>query len=76
MTDVGERGQCRACKKVVLWARTTKNKLMPVDPGEVEGNANLVLSRDMFNVLRVDVVKPGEGKHVAHFATCEKRVQS
>jgi hypothetical protein len=76
MTDVGERGQCRACKKVVLWARTSKNKLMPVDPGEVEGNANLVLYRDLLKVLRVNMVKVGEGKHVAHFATCEKRAQS
>jgi hypothetical protein len=73
MTDVGERGQCRACKKVVLWERTSKDKLMPVDPGEVGGNANLVLYRDLFEVLRVNVVKPGDGEHVAHFATCENR---
>lgn len=71
-TAVGERGQCRSCKKVVLWAKTDKNKLMPVDPGEIEGNANLVLYRDGAQ-LRVRVVKPGEGKHYAHFVTCEKR---
>jgi hypothetical protein len=74
-TAVGERGQCRSCKKTVLWAKTDKNKLMPVDPGEIEGNANLELYRDLFNVLRVRVVKPGGGKHYAHFVTCEKQVQ-
>lgn len=51
--DLAERGQCRSCKKVVLWARTCKNKLMPVDPGEIEGNANLVLYRDLFQQLCV-----------------------
>ena len=71
-TAVGERGQCRACHKVVLWAKTDNNKLMPVDPGEVEGNANLVLYREGAQ-LSVQVVKPGEGKHYAHFVTCEKR---
>lgn len=71
--DVGERGQCRSCKKVVLWALTDKSKLMPVDPGEVGGNANIMLYRDLFEQLRVRVVKPGEGKHYAHFVTCEKR---
>ncbi len=74
--DLGERGQCRACKKVVLWAKTRKDNLMPVDPGEVGGDANLILRRDLFNKLYVDVVKPGKGKHYAHFVTCEKRQRS
>src|SRR3954454_17791850 len=45
---------------------------MPVDPGEIQGNANLVLYREE-EQLCVRVVKPGEGKHYAHFVTCEKR---
>jgi hypothetical protein len=67
-----EKGQCRLCHKMVLWALTENSKLMPVDPGEVEGG-NLELFRgEHTGRLRVRVVKPGEGKHVAHFATCEK----
>ena len=34
---------------------------------------HVVLYRDLFDQLRVQVVKPGEGKHYAHFVTCEKR---
>jgi hypothetical protein len=48
---------------------------MPVDPGEIEGNANLLLYREGAQ-LRVRVVKPGEGKRYARLVTCEKRAQS
>lgn len=69
-----EKGNCRACGRVVLWALTEGMNFMPVDPGEVDINANLVLYRGKkSNRLRVKTVKPGEGRFVTHFATCPDR---
>jgi hypothetical protein len=72
LLTMNERGNCRACHRVVLWAVTDKSKNMPVDPGETE-DGNLTLFREG-QKLRVTVVEPGTGKFLPHFATCEKRV--
>lgn len=69
-----ERGRCKDCKHVVLWARTDEGKLMPVDPGEEPVNANLQLYRGAATgSLRVRVVEPGKGTFMPHFATCSER---
>ena len=65
MTDA-----CRSCEQPIIWARTEKNKPMPVDPTEVS-NGNLILTRDDPDGPWVaHVVRAGEGTHVSHFATC------
>lgn len=72
LSTMNERGNCRACHRMVLWARTDKSKNMPVDPGETD-DGNLILFREG-STLRVRVVPTGEGKFLPHFATCSKRV--
>lgn len=62
---------CSKCYAAIRWAKTPKGKSIPIDamPSE-DGKANVVLSRDLLGDQLATVVKPGEGTHVSHFATC------
>ena len=62
---------CARCYAAIRWAKTPKGKAIPIDamPPE-DGRANVVLSRDLLGELLATTVKPGEGTHVSHFATC------
>ena len=64
----GRQDRLPGAKFGIVWLRADKNKLMPVDPGEIQSNANVVLYREE-EQLCVRVVKPGEGKRYAHFVS-------
>lgn len=68
---------CRTCQKPIIWTRTTKGKLMPVDPEPVSGG-NVVLTSGN-DAPTSEVVGPKEAArrrdlglllHVSHFSTC------
>lgn len=67
---------CKRCGASITWFRTERGKMMPID---VEGNGRPAV-RDNANLLFkngvVSVVKPGEGLHVSHFATCKAEAEA
>lgn len=70
---------CKGCGAPVLWAVTSNDKRMPVDPWEdPQGN---VATRIVAGILIVRVLRagerprPGEKRRVAHFATCPARAR-
>lgn len=66
-----EISTCRSCSAPIVWARTSSEKLMPVDP-EPTPDGNLVLFRDYADEWRVQVVGGADDRprHRPHFATC------
>jgi len=60
--------QCRSCDAPIIWAHTSTGRLMPVDANPVEGG-NLSL-KQVGDRIEAQVVEPGKGKYVSHFATC------
>jgi hypothetical protein len=64
MTDL-----CRSCAAPIVWARTNRGKMMPIDPAP-RSDGNLVY----IGVGVVEVVTgerlPLEERYVAHFVTC------
>lgn len=61
---------CKGCQATVRWALTTPGRQrMPMDPDPVEGGNVITVGKEgPFDV--VQVVAPGEGTHVSHWATC------
>jgi hypothetical protein len=59
--------RCRGCRALIFWGVTDSGAKIPVDRKVAEGvEPNLRISARGV----VSVVEPGEGTHVAHFATC------
>lgn len=63
-------GLCRYCGRKVLWGRTTKGKLMPIDPGQVE-KGNLLLEGEAVRVVAI-----GAGTHRPHWVSCRGRKEA
>lgn len=75
------RSTCRSCRAPIVWALTSKGRLMPIDADPVDGgNISLVEITTMqdWEPRLMAVVHPerqasllddGE-QHVAHFTTC------
>lgn len=71
--------RCRSCGALILWARTTKGKRVPIDAGPVEnGNIRLAYAGDGSDPVAhyeppgqpaLPDVEP-EPRYVSHFATC------
>jgi hypothetical protein len=70
-----ELGRCRACRRQVFWAVTTKGGRMPLDPDPHE-HGNVAAYRTgtggwRCRVLRADEDPAGfERRYMPHFATC------
>jgi len=62
---------CKACGTPLIWAKTEKGASIPIDlqPARPE-YGNIVLQYGLAGPPRADMVKPGHGTHVAHYATC------
>ena len=57
--------ECRSCGVAILWVRTQRGHLMPVDREPVRGG-NLHIERGIAQV----VAPSGALRHVSHYATC------
>lgn len=71
-------GRCRTCRAPIKWARTTKDKPIPLDPDPTDlGNIELV--NGMAFVLTgdelTDARRTNTVLHIAHFATCPERTK-
>lgn len=56
---------CKSCGAAIVWAKTCeRGKSMPLDAQMVIGG-NVKLTEGV-----AVVVRPGDGDHVSHFATC------
>lgn len=63
-----QRGECRSCRRPILWVRTESGKPMPLDAKPrpdgnvvVRGGRAVYLSRDSTAT---------DTRYVSHFATC------
>lgn len=65
--------ECRSCGGLIVWARTLRRRMMPVD-AEPRSDGNLVLfgeaSSPMVRVVRGEGPAPGELRWASHFVTC------
>ena len=62
---------CRSCNAPVRWAKTTKGKLIPLDPSPVPGGKfGLVLQGDDSPPLAVAAQDHHQLRYDTHFATC------
>ena len=59
--------RCRSCGARIEWARTVKNKRIPLDPGEREGGNILVTDGVAAIVPELQRTRP---LRTSHFATC------
>jgi hypothetical protein len=67
---------CRACEAPIMFTLTEKGRMLPVNVAPVkDGTGNLRLEHRQAGPPLSFVVKPGEGTHVSHFATCPKAPQ-
>jgi hypothetical protein len=72
-------GQCRACLKRVIWARTEpRNRWFPLDP-KPDPKGNQAAWQDSDGTWRTRQIAEGDVKwdwetvYMPHVATCEKR---
>jgi hypothetical protein len=74
--------QCRECGTEIVFGRTEKGKVMPLDPAkypEDDESANLAIYRDHTGRINVRVitterpVERFEHRGMPHFATCPNR---
>lgn len=62
---------CRSCGALVLWAKTSSGKAMPVDADPVGARGNLVLDTEAGElVVRVVRVGSHDPSWVSHFSSC------
>lgn len=65
--------KCRSCGAWILWARTFAGKSkIPLDaePAAEKGNVVLTNRHLADGTVIVEMVPPGQGTHVSHYATC------
>lgn len=60
---------CRSCGERILWAKTQKGKLMPIDAEPVEGG-NLSFDDDGRVVVHGQAVLGGDPLYQSHFVSC------
>ena len=66
-----EKGNCRACKKPVLWYTTTLGAVMPLDPEPCD-DGNVVIVDGKALSLKGDLWEEHHDgpRYKSHFATC------
>ncbi len=69
--------ECSKCHAPVIFARTAGGKHMPLDKQrDLSGASRYAVMRDVYLNLHVRVLaagedpRPGEHRHMPHFATC------
>jgi hypothetical protein len=71
-------GICNSCKRSVVFARTERGKLMPIDPRPAE-DGNLEIIALVEDVPTVRVLRKGDPtlakRYMPHFATCPNAVR-
>jgi hypothetical protein len=85
-----QRGECRTCEAMILWARMTKSGARnPLDyePNPEKGNVILTgngqaetlskaeVERRIAGPTLIDPDVPDEPRYLSHFATCPQRGQ-
>lgn len=66
---LSQRRRCKSCGAPIIWASTATGAAMPVDPDPI-GGGNLQLTRRGDESVTAAVVRPGEGTHRSHYASC------
>lgn len=62
--------RCTSCGAEIEWGVTAKARRIPLDPGTVRRGNVAIVGTFSNGTHAVDVVPPGEGDRVSHFATC------
>jgi hypothetical protein len=66
--------RCRACKRVIRWAKTENRRPIPVDPDPVPDGNLVITAQGIAHVLRKNE-EPTGLTYVSHFSTCSNRDQ-
>ena len=74
MTLARDHSRCRACQKVIRWAKTDNGKPIPMDPDPVPDGNYVVTAQGVSHALKKNE-EPTGAAYVSHFATCPQRDQ-